>query len=68
MSEPEPGSEWFKSTLCGQDGCVEVRRTSDAIQVRDSKAQQGPVLTFTHAEWDAFLGGIRLGEFDLSDQ
>ena len=67
MSESENSPVWFKSSLSGPGQCVEVRHTSDAIQVRDSKSPQGPVLTFTHAEWDAFLGGIRLGEFDLSD-
>jgi hypothetical protein len=36
--------------------------------VRDSKQQgQGPVLEFTAAEWAAFLGGVRGGEFDLRD-
>ncbi|MGV9773494.1 DUF397 domain-containing protein, partial [Streptosporangium sp. NPDC003464] len=31
--------------------------------VRDSKDQDGPVLFFTGAEWDAFVGGVKLGEF-----
>jgi hypothetical protein len=39
----------------------------DAIGVRDTKAQgQGPILTFTRAEWDAFIGGAKDGEFDLT--
>lgn len=28
------------------------------------RTQTGPVLRFTPAEWDAFLGGAKLGEFD----
>ena len=32
--------------------------------MRDSKDPAGPVLTFTRAEWRAFLGGMRGGEFD----
>ena len=56
---------WRKSTRSGGDGaCVEVRRHDDAIQVRDSKDQGGPVLTFTVAEWDAFIGGAKVGEFN----
>jgi hypothetical protein len=57
---------WRKSTRSGSNGqCVEARRVDDTIQVRDSKDQTGPVLTFTLAEWDAFTGGAKDGEFDL---
>jgi len=35
------------------------------VLVRDSKNPDGPVLEFTAAEWDAFLAGLRNGEFDL---
>jgi hypothetical protein len=34
------------------------------IGVRNSRNSGGPVLTFTPDEWHAFLGGVRLGEFD----
>jgi hypothetical protein len=34
------------------------------IGLRDSKDPHGPVLRFTPDEWQAFLGGARLGEFD----
>jgi hypothetical protein len=30
----------------------------------DSKNPKGPELGFTQAEWDAFTGGCRDGEFD----
>jgi hypothetical protein len=33
--------------------------------VRDSKNPSGPALVFTQAEWDAFVGGAKDGEFDL---
>jgi Domain of unknown function (DUF397) len=36
----------------------------DIIMVRDSKNAKGPVLGFTQGEWDAFVGGVRNGEFD----
>jgi hypothetical protein len=45
--------------------CVEVANLpGDQIGVRDSKDAEGPVLRFTPDEWDAFLGGVRNGEFD----
>lgn len=61
--------KWFKSTRSGNNGaCVEVAILDDGvIGVRDSKAQgKGPILTFTPAEWDAFIGGAKDGEFDLT--
>jgi len=33
--------------------------------MRDSKNQDGPVLIFTPSEWEAFIGGVKDGEFDL---
>jgi hypothetical protein len=32
--------------------------------VRDSKDTTGAVLRFTAAEWEAFVDGVRKGEFD----
>lgn len=57
---------WRKSSLSGDgDGCVEVAHRGDEILVRDTKQHgNGPVLAFTRREWEAFLGGVRLGEFD----
>ena len=33
--------------------------------MRNSRHPDGPALVFTRAEWDAFLGGARDGEFSL---
>lgn len=53
---------WQKSTRSGTTNCVEVAFLSDRVAVRDSKDRHGPVLLFTFAEWDAFVGGVRDGE------
>ena len=60
-------AEWHKSTRSGPDSenCVEVAFVGEAIAVRDSKDPDGPALIFTPAEWDAFVGGAKDGEFDL---
>jgi len=65
-SENSPVVDWKKSSLSYANGnCVEVAGLSgDLIGLRDSKDARGPVLRFTPAEWDAFLGGVRNGEFD----
>ena len=58
--------DWMKSSLSMHNGsCVEVAGLADeTIRVRDSKHPRGGALEFTHAEWDAFIGGVQLGEFD----
>ena len=33
--------------------------------MRNSRDPDGPALVFTGAEWDAFLGGARDGEFGV---
>jgi hypothetical protein len=58
---------WRKSTLSnGGDNCVEIAFAADGcIGVRDSKQLgRGPILEFLPGEWEAFLGGVRSGEFD----
>jgi hypothetical protein len=61
------GAHWRKSTRSGPytDNCVEVAFVAGGVAVRDSKNPTGPVLVFTSGEWDAFVGGAKLGEFDL---
>lgn len=55
---------WRKASASSQGECVEVAQQDDAVLVRDSKDRDGPVLTFTPAEWAAFLDGARKGEFE----
>ena len=62
------GAEWKKSTRSnGSGNCVEVAiNLPGIVAVRDTKDEgTGPVLTFTPAEWDAFVGATKDGEFDL---
>ena len=67
MSDQLSGLVFRKSTFSnGQGGsCVEVADLDNGGRaVRDSKDQTGPVLLFTASEWDAFLAGVKVGEFD----
>ncbi len=59
-------AKWRKSTYSANNGCVEVAFIDDGgVAIRDSKNRQGPVLQFGSAEWEAFVGGVHRGEFDL---
>ena len=60
-------ARWIKSSRSAP-GCgnrVEVAFAGEAIAVRDSANPSGPALVFTAAEWHAFVGGAKDGEFEL---
>jgi hypothetical protein len=62
-----PEVTWHKSRRSGPQGgnCVEVARLADGqVAVRNSRHCDGPALVFTAAEWAAFVGGARDGDFD----
>lgn len=52
---------WRKSSKSQYNGnCVETAiLPSGRIGVRDSKDKQGPILEFSHREWDKFVAGVR---------
>jgi Domain of unknown function (DUF397) len=57
---------WRKSKASSANGeCLEVAFADDAVLIRHSHDSTGPVLSFSYAEWKAFLIGARNGEFDL---
>lgn len=49
---------------CADSACVEVAQAREAILMRDSKEIDGPMLTFTRAQWASFLVAVAAGEFD----
>ena len=61
-----PGARWRKSARSSAQGnCVELAKLSGAeVAMRNSRHPQGPALIFTAAELDAFLGGVKDGDFD----
>ncbi len=55
-------AQWRTSSYSGSNGgtCVEVAgNLPGVVAVRDSKDPDGPVLTFSRADWAAFVAGIR---------
>lgn len=62
--------EWIKSSRSNGSGgnqCVQVFMASHAgtTFVRNSRHPAGQMLSFTPAEWQAFIDGVKSGEFDL---
>ena len=50
----------------GNGNCVEVYGAVEGVALRDTKlGNNSPILTYTNAEWDAFIRGVKDGEFDL---
>ena len=59
-------ARWIKSSASSGNGtCVEVASVrEDEVLVRNSRDPEGPILSFTKAEWVAFLAGAKALEFD----
>jgi hypothetical protein len=67
MSAHFQDAQWLKSSRSNGNGgnnCVEVAIAGAAVAVRDSKNPDGPVLRFTSAAWESFVGDAKSGDFD----
>jgi hypothetical protein len=66
------GIRWRTSNRSSDNGgqCVEAGPLADGsgrIAVRHSHHPDGSLIVYTRAEWDAFLAGVKGGEFDFTD-
>jgi hypothetical protein len=67
LSQELRTATWTKSSYSGSNGgnCVEIAELSGGRRgVRDSKNPTGPALIFTPGEWNAFIAGVKSGQFD----
>jgi len=55
---------WRKASGCGSATCVEVAKSGDQYLVRDSK-NPAAVLSFSEAEWVAFVDAVVRDEFSF---
>lgn len=56
--------EWIRPSRCEQGSCVEVAFGKEIVAVRNSEIP-GEIIWFTRQEWEAFLAGTKIGEFNL---
>jgi len=59
-------ADFKKSSHCVNPpgGCVEVAIKQTSVAVRDAK-NPAQMSVFTRAEWEAFVKGVKAGEFDV---
>jgi hypothetical protein len=57
---------WFKSSASASGACVEVAHLpGGGVAVRDSKDRSKAPHVYTRREWEAFVIGVKNGEFDV---
>lgn len=66
------GIAWRTSTKSdgGGGNCVEVGPLADGsgrVAVRHSRRPDGAVIVYTREEWQAFIAGVKEGEFDFAE-
>jgi hypothetical protein len=55
---------WRTALSCNGGTCIKVAASGESILIADSKEPDGPILTYTPAEWREFLAGAKNGDFD----
>ena len=55
---------WRTALSCNGGQCVRVAASGEMIVVGDSKAPDGPFLSYTAAEFREFIAGAKNGDFD----
>ncbi|MEU8199904.1 DUF397 domain-containing protein [Streptosporangium sp. NPDC049046] len=69
-SEELANVAWHVSARSANGGgqCVEAGPLADGsgrVAVRHSRRPEAEVIVYTRAEWEAFVGGVKDGEFDF---
>ena len=55
---------WRTALSCNGGACVAVAASGQTVLLADTKTPSGPVLSYSPAEWEEFITGIKNGDFD----
>jgi predicted secreted Zn-dependent protease len=55
---------WRIARSCDGGNCVQVAPRGDMVVIGDTKNPDSAPLTYTRSEWQAFVEGVRRGDFD----
>jgi len=56
-------AHWRASSFCATAECVEVSACDETVTMRNS-ARPAEIIRLTQSEWQAFVAGVRAGDFD----
>ena len=56
--------DWRVSRTCESGACIMVARVGDSVVFGNTGHPNGPTYTYSRAEWNEFLAGAKLGDFD----
>ena len=60
MIPPTAGElSWRTARNCDGGNCIRVATSKDKVTIGDSKNPDGPMLSYSRAEWVAFIDGIK---------
>ena len=49
---------------CGTDTCVDVKRHDGGVDLTSTIDGNDGCVTYTHAEWNQFVGDVKAGHWD----
>jgi predicted secreted Zn-dependent protease len=55
---------WRTALNCDGGACIRVAASGSTILIADTKTPAGPVLSYTKAEFQEFIAGVKNGDFD----
>lgn len=65
INSAAPGRlDWRISRTCDGGACVGVARRGEYVFIGNTSNSDSPVSKFTVDEWQQFLAGAKLGDFD----
>jgi predicted secreted Zn-dependent protease len=63
-SLPSPNLDWRVSRACEGGACIMVARDGKSVVFGNTTNPGGPTFSYTAAEWQQFVVGVKQGDFD----